>query len=99
MSEENLMNEKMPIDPAKGIDASLETLSFEEALAQLEQVVRQLENGELSLDQSLTAFRKGSELSKLCRQKLTEVERSITKLITSEDGEVQEEAFPELNDE
>lgn len=99
MSDKNLMSEKNPIDPANGIDADLEALSFEEALAQLEQVVRQLENGELSLDQSLAAFRKGSELSKLCRQKLNEVERSITKLVTTDEGEVQEEAFPEMNDE
>lgn len=82
-----------------GDEIDLTKLSFEEALAQLEQVVRQLENGELSLDQSLAAFQKGSELSKFCRQKLNEVERTISKLVTTADGEMVEEAFPEMNDD
>ena len=92
------VNDENQIDPAATADEKLEQLSFEEALAQLEQVVRQLENGELSLDQSLAAFRKGSELSLLCRHKLNEVERSISKLVTTADGELSEEEFPEMDD-
>lgn len=72
-------------------------LSFEQALRQLELVVRQLETGELSLDQSLDAFRQGTELARLCRTKLDEVEQSIAKLVTSTDGELIEDDFPELN--
>ncbi len=75
-----------------------ESLSFEEALSQLEQVVKQLESGDLSLDQSLQAFQEGSELARLCRLKLDEVEQSIQKLIVAPNGETVEADFPEMDD-
>lgn len=80
-------------------DQSTEDIKFEDALRELEQVVRQLESGELSLDESLNAFRKGTSLTQLCRSKLDEVEQSITQLITKDNGELVEEAFPELADD
>ena len=46
---------------------------FEAALEELEQVVEQLESGDLSLEDSLAAFEKGVGLVKLCNEKLTEV--------------------------
>ena len=70
-------------------------LSFEEAIDKLEQVVRQLENSELSLDASLDAFREGTELARLCRKKLDEVQQSIKQLVSAENGELVEEVFPE----
>lgn len=74
------------------------SLSFEEALSQLEQVVKQLESGDLSLDQSLQAFQEGSELARLCRLKLDEVEQSIQKLIVTPNGDAVETDFPEMDD-
>ena len=62
---------------------------FEDSVEELERVVEQLESGELSLEDSLTAFENGVRLVKLCNQKLTEVERKIELLVKDKDGKLQ----------
>jgi exodeoxyribonuclease VII small subunit len=62
---------------------------FESALEELEQVVEQLESGELSLEDSLSAFEKGVSLVKFCNQKLTEVEKKIEMLVKDKEGKLQ----------
>jgi len=69
--------------------------SFEEAMAELEQIVEKLEKGELTLDESLEYFKKGVELSKYCNKRLEEVERQITLLIEGENGEITEKNYLE----
>ena len=69
---------------------------FEEAMAELEDVVEKLEKGELSLDESIEQFQKGVELSKFCTKKLDEAERRITILLEKENGEVKEEELPQV---
>lgn len=69
---------------------------FESALEDLEQVVEQLESGELSLEDSLAAFEKGVGLVKFCNQKLNEVERKIELLVKDKEGKLQLKAFEEL---
>jgi exodeoxyribonuclease VII small subunit len=76
--------------------------NFESSLEDLEQVVEQLESGELSLDDSLTAFEKGVGLVKFCNQKLNEVERKIDLLVKDKEGKLQLKAFaglPEIDSE
>jgi len=65
--------------------------SFEEAMSDLEKIVEELENGDLTLEQSLERFQKGIELSKYCNKRLDEVERKISILIENEEGELIEE--------
>jgi len=65
--------------------------TFEEALSDLEKIVEELENGELTLEQSLERFQKGIELSKYCNKRLDEVERKISILIENEEGKLIEE--------
>lgn len=67
--------------------------TFEEAMNELEEIVEKLENGELTLDQSLECFQKGIELSKYCNKRLDEVEKKITVLIENEEGELVEEVM------
>ncbi|NJD03549.1 MAG: exodeoxyribonuclease VII small subunit [Ruminiclostridium sp.] len=67
---------------------------FEQAIAELEEVVGKLEKGELTLDESIEFFQKGVELSKYCSKRLDEAERKITLLIEKENGEIAEEAMP-----
>jgi exodeoxyribonuclease VII small subunit len=50
---------------------------FESAIAELEQIVKQLEEGDLSLDISLTLFERGVELSRFCHTQLGEAQRRI----------------------
>jgi exodeoxyribonuclease VII small subunit len=52
-------------------------LKFETALAELEQIVQGMEGGRLPLEESLEAYRRGSELLKHCQQQLSDAERKI----------------------
>jgi exodeoxyribonuclease VII small subunit len=61
-------------------------LKFEEAMARLEQIVRALEAGNLSLDESLRAFEEGSRLLRFCARRLEETERRIEILMQDEGG-------------
>ena len=63
-----------------------EQLSYEEAVERLEQVVRELEQGNLPLEQSLALFQEGIELTRLCTKLLDEAERKIETLAAGEDG-------------
>ncbi len=57
-----------------------EKLSFEQALAELEQTVARLEAGNLTLEDALQLFERGQELAGLCERALTEAELRIEKL-------------------
>ena len=63
--------------------------NFEGALEQLEEVVEQLESGDLPLDDSLAAFEKGGGLVKFYNQKLSEVEKKVELLLKDKDGRLQ----------
>ena len=64
-------------------------IKFEEALARLEAIVAQLENGGLSLVESRVQFEEGMRLNKLCQAKLREAEQKIEKLVRKEDGNLE----------
>ena len=66
---------------------------FEEALKQLEEIVRDLEGGDLSLDDSLKNFEKGMKLIKFCSEKLEEVEQKVTRLIKEGEGRYSHQPF------
>ena len=61
--------------------------TFEASLNQLETIVRQLEAGDLPLEESLKLFEKGVALSRECRERLNEAERRIEILMKDSDGE------------
>lgn len=69
------------------------THSFEKSLEQLEQSVRKLESGTLTLDDSLKVFEEGVAWSRQCEAALTNVQGKIEKLIQKEDGSVAKEPF------
>jgi exodeoxyribonuclease VII small subunit len=60
---------------------------FEAAIAELEQIVRKLEEGDLTLEQSLECYERGVKLSRYCHARLEEAERRID--ILTEGGELQ----------
>lgn len=57
-----------------------EKMTFEQALASLQQIVRQIEKGDISLDDSLKLFKEGSELSAFCYKELNSAQQQITKI-------------------
>jgi exodeoxyribonuclease VII small subunit len=66
---------------------------FEIALEELEKIVEQLESGDLSLEDSLTAFENGVGLVKYCNQKLSDVEKKIELLVRDKEGKLQLKAL------
>jgi len=61
-------------------------MKFEEALKRIEEIVTALEQGEVSLDDSLKLYEEGQSLIKFCREKLTKVEEKVKELIHTEEG-------------
>lgn len=59
-------------------------LTFEQALDELDALVRRMEAGDLALDDSIAAYRRGAELARYCQGKLAAAEQEIKKL----DGEL-----------
>jgi len=66
---------------------------FEDALNKLEKVVSQLEEGDISLEESLKLFEEGIRLSRICNQKLDEVEKRVEILIKGKDGTIKTKPF------
>ncbi len=65
----------------------LENLSFEESLTELDIIVQSLERGELSLDESMTLFERGLNLSKVSQEKLQTAEQKV-KILLERNGQV-----------
>jgi exodeoxyribonuclease VII small subunit len=63
-------------------------LNFEEALGRLEEVVRELEKEDITLEDSMQKFEQGIKLSSHCLRKLNEAEEKIEELTRSEDGKL-----------
>lgn len=77
---------------------SKDEIPFEEAMKQLEDIAKELEKGDLNLDQSVTKFEEGMKLSKQCSELLENAEKRITILL--KDGEdVKEENFIQKDNE
>lgn len=58
-------------------------ISYEEAVLNLETIVRKMENGELDIDSMSTELKKAQELIKLCKDKLTKTDEEIKKILNS----------------
>lgn len=59
---------------------------FEEALQKLEDLVRKMEGGDMSLEESLKAFEEGIRLARFCAKKLDEAERRVDILLKGDDA-------------
>ena len=68
---------------------------FESALARLEEIVKDLEQGELPLEQSLKMFEEGVKLARLCHARLEEAERKVEILLKDKDGKLIKKPFEE----
>ena len=69
------------------------TKTFEGALEQFEQIVKELESGDLPLEKAIKKFEEGVRLSKFCSKKLNETEKRIMVLLENEKGDLVEESF------
>ncbi len=65
---------------------------FEDALGKLEGIVKELEDGELSLEKSLARYEQGVRLARFCNSKLEEAEKRVEMLQINEEGEPKRDA-------
>ena len=61
--------------------AKKQTVSFDQSLAQLDQIVRQLEMGNLPLEEAISLYKEGMNLSATCHQKLQTIEHEVALLV------------------
>jgi len=78
-----LSESKLPPDITK--------MSFEEALAELEQIVRRLEGGAGKLDEAIQSYERGALLKRHCEAKLREAQARVDKVVIAADGSVKTE--------
>jgi exodeoxyribonuclease VII small subunit len=71
--------------------------TFEQALKQLEQIVQDLESGDIPLEKAIKKFEEGIELSKFCAEKLDESEKRVTMLTQDAAGNVSDLPFAAEN--
>jgi exodeoxyribonuclease VII small subunit len=74
-------------------------MSFEQGLERLEQIVQELEKGDLALERALELFEEGMKLSGACRKKLEEAENRVEILLKKSDGKMAAEPFRAGEDE
>ena len=69
-------------------DADIAAMSFEDALAELEQIVRGLEAGQVKLDDAIKSYERGAQLKQHCERKLNEAQQRVDRIVVSPDGAV-----------
>lgn len=75
------------------IPPDIAALSFEDALRELEAIVRQLESGQVKLDEAVNAYERGSLLKRHCEQRLADAKAKIEKISVGPDGAAAAQSF------
>lgn len=70
---------------------SIDTMSFEAALAELEAIVQQLESGDVELEKSIAIYERGAALKAHCEKKLREAELKVEKIVLDDNGQIKTE--------
>ena len=63
-------------------------MTFEQAMEELETVVRQLESGKIKLDEAVSVYERGVKLKNFCEEKLKSAKSKIDKLVIGKDGSI-----------
>jgi exodeoxyribonuclease VII small subunit len=66
-------------------------MSFEDALAELEQIVRRLEAGQVKLDEAIQSYERGAQLKQHCERKLNEAQQRVERIVIAADGGISAE--------
>jgi exodeoxyribonuclease VII small subunit len=78
-------------NPPTDLPGEIAQMSFEDALAALEAIVKRLESGDGSLDESITAYERGALLKRHCEAKLREAEAKVERISLGADGSIRSE--------
>jgi exodeoxyribonuclease VII small subunit len=71
--------------------ADIAVMSFEEALVELEQIVRRLEGGQVKLDEAILSYERGAQLKQHCERKLNEAQQRVDRIVIGPDGAISSE--------
>jgi exodeoxyribonuclease VII small subunit len=84
----NPLQEALSVAKEPTVPKDIASLSFEDALKELEAIVKQLEQGQVKLDDAINAYERGALLKRHCEQKLAEAKMKVEKIVFSADGTV-----------
>ena len=73
---------------ANKIPADIRKMSFEAALAEMEDIVQRLESGQVKLDEAIDAYTRGAHLKEHCQAKLKEAQFRIDKIVLGPGGDI-----------
>ena len=67
--------------PPDGVPPDIAAMNFEDALAELEQIVRRLEGGQVKLDEAIMSYERGAQLKRHCEKKLNEAQQRVDRIV------------------
>jgi exodeoxyribonuclease VII small subunit len=70
------------------VPADIAAMSFEDALAELEGIVRRLEGGQVKLDDAIQSYERGAQLKRHCEKKLNEAQQRVDRIVIGPEGAV-----------
>jgi exodeoxyribonuclease VII small subunit len=70
------------------VPPDIAAMSFEDALAELEQIVRRLEGGQVKLDEAILSYERGAQLKRHCESKLNEAQQRVERIVVGPNGAV-----------
>lgn len=74
-----------------GVPPDIAQMNFEDALAELEQIVRRLEGGQVKLDEAIQSYERGAQLKRHCERKLNEAQQRVDRIVIGPEGAVSAE--------
>ncbi len=74
--------------PPDGVPPDIATMNFEDALAELEQIVRRLEGGQVKLDEAISSYERGAQLKRHCERKLNEAQQRVDEIVIGPEGAI-----------
>ena len=74
--------------PPEGVPQDIAAMNFEDALAELEQIVRRLEGGQVKLDEAIMSYERGAQLKRHCERKLNEAQQRVDRIVIGPEGAI-----------
>ena len=74
--------------PPNGVPVDIAGMNFEDALTELEQIVRRLEGGQVKLDEAIMSYERGAQLKRHCERKLNEAQQRVDRIVIGPEGAI-----------
>ena len=74
--------------PPNCVSPDIAAMNFEDALAELELIVRRLEGGQVKLDEAIMSYERGAQLKRHCERKLNEAQQRVDRIVIGPEGAI-----------